>query len=159
MYAACGQNLVMYRLHRRGDHYSLRGNAETRSAEGHGAGFEEEDAWGAVEGDRKGGRKRTRDETCSFLAPPAGAGEVNHRWIREQGVSLQRSWPMSLCFKRFSVGSRCDAIFAVLGHRDHGLTRAISQSSEPIQDMLKRHWCAWHTSGRRRAKGVSVYSP
>lgn len=58
-----------------------------------------------------------------------------------------------------SVGGRCDAIFAVLGHRDHGLAAAISQSSEPIQDTLKRHWHAWRTSGRTRAEGVCAYTP
>jgi hypothetical protein len=28
-------------------------------------------------------------------------------------VSLQKTWPMSLYFKQFPSGSRCDAIFTV----------------------------------------------
>ena len=70
-------------------------------------------------------------------------------------VSLDGIWPISLCFKHFPF--EAEVMQFRLGHGDHGLTSSISQSSEPIQDMLKRHWCAWQTSGRGRAEGVSVH--
>ena len=57
---------------------------------------------------------------------------------------------MSLCFKQFPLEGD------VMQFSPSGLTSAISQSPEPIPGILKRHWCAWQTSGRARAKGVSV---
>ena len=57
---------------------------------------------------------------------------------------------MSPYFKQFPLEGD------VMQFSPSGLTSAISQSPEPIPGILKRHWCAWQTSGRARAKGVSV---
>jgi len=100
-------------------------------------------------------RKGTRDGTHS-LFPASWRGGVNHRWKYEREGLAPEALAYVTVLQTSSVGGRCDAILAS-GHRNRGLTSAISQSSEPIPDMLKRHWCAWQTSGRGRAEGVPVY--